>query len=95
MLGGDGLRERRVHGGRVRFVVGHKNRAFDCCRDGEGHGSVLCSYSNLTIARGAVVTLETTARHDSAEDFCRLKAPCCIAMGWIFIPAYCVAIPTG
>ena len=46
--------------GRVRFVVGHKNRAFDCCRDGEGHGSVLCSYSNLTIARGAVVTLETT-----------------------------------
>ena len=24
------------------------------------------------------------ARHDSAEDFCRLKAPCCTAMDWIF-----------
>ena len=33
------------------------------------------------------------ARHDSAEDFSRLKAPCCTAMDWIFIPAYCFAIP--
>ena len=33
------------------------------------------------------------ARRDSAEDFCRLKAPCCTAMAWIFIPAYCFAIP--
>jgi len=28
------------------------------------------------------------ARHDSAEDFCRLKARRCRAMSWIFIPAY-------
>ena len=31
--------------------------------------------------------------NDSAEDFCRLKAPCCTAMAWIFIPAYCFAVP--
>ena len=33
------------------------------------------------------------ARHDSAEDFCRLNALLCTAMGWIFIPAYCFAVP--
>ena len=33
------------------------------------------------------------ARHGSAEDFCRLKAPCCTAMDWIFIPAHCFALP--
>ena len=33
------------------------------------------------------------ARHDSAEDFCRLKALHCTAMDWIFIPAYRFAIP--
>ena len=33
------------------------------------------------------------ARHDSAEEFCRLKARRCTAMAWIFIPAYCFAIP--
>ena len=32
------------------------------------------------------------ARRDSAEDFCRLKARRCTAMGSIFIPAYCFAI---
>ena len=32
------------------------------------------------------------ARHDSAEDFCRLKARRCTAMDRIFIPAYCFAI---
>ena len=35
----------------------------------------------------------SAARHDSAEDFCRLKAPCCTAKAWIFIPAYCFAVP--
>ena len=33
------------------------------------------------------------ARHESAEDFCRLKARRCTAMDWIFIPAYSFAIP--
>ena len=33
------------------------------------------------------------ARQDSAEHFCRLEAPCCTAMGWLFIPAYCFAVP--
>ena len=37
-------------------------------------------------------TIDWCARHDSAEDFCRLKAPCCTTMDWIFIPAYCFAI---
>ena len=46
--------------GSVRFIVGHKNRHFDCCDDGEGHGGILCSYTNLTIAEGAVVTVETS-----------------------------------
>ena len=41
--------------GNIRFVVGHKNRKFDCCDDGEGHGGVLCSYTNLTIKENAVV----------------------------------------
>ena len=36
---------------------------------------------------------KTVARHDSAEDFCRLKARRCTAMAWIFIPAYCFALP--
>ena len=33
------------------------------------------------------------ARHDSAEDFSRLDALLFTAMAWIFIPAYCFAIP--
>ena len=33
------------------------------------------------------------ARHDSAEYSCRLKARRCTAMDWIFILAYCFAIP--
>ena len=32
------------------------------------------------------------ARQDSTEDFCRLKARRCTAMGSIFIPAHCFAI---
>ena len=38
-------------------------------------------------------TVNLTARHDSAEDFSRLGALLFTAMGWIFIPAYCFAIP--
>lgn len=37
--------------------------------------------------------LKYDARHDSAVDFCRLKAPWCTAMDWIFISAHCFAIP--
>ena len=33
------------------------------------------------------------ARHDFAEDFSRLNALLCTAIGWIFIPAYCFAVP--
>ena len=33
------------------------------------------------------------ARRDSAEDFSRLNALLFTAMAWIFIPAYCFAIP--
>ena len=33
------------------------------------------------------------ARQDSAEDFSRLNALLCTATDWIFIPAYCFAIP--
>ena len=35
----------------------------------------------------------TWARHDSADDFSRLNALLFTAMDWIFIPAYCFAIP--
>ena len=33
------------------------------------------------------------ASQDSAEDTCRLKAPCCTAMDWILIPTFCSANP--
>ncbi len=36
---------------------------------------------------------DVPARRDSAEDFSRLNALLCTAMGWIFIPAYCFAVP--
>ena len=44
------------------------------------------------------VTVEITAHHEGPvmilqRTFCRLKAPCCTAMDWIFILAYCFAIP--
>ena len=41
----------------------------------------------------AVSLAAGNARHDSAEDFCRLKARRYTAMDWIFILAYCFAIP--
>ena len=34
-----------------------------------------------------------SARRDSAEDFSRLNALLFTAMAWIFIPAYCFAVP--
>jgi hypothetical protein len=50
-------------GGRLRFVWTGSNESdggeLDCCEDGEGHGSILCSNSNLTIATGAVVSVES------------------------------------
>lgn len=46
--------------GNVRFLVGHRSKKFDCCDDGEGHGGILCSDSNLTIAEKALVTIATT-----------------------------------
>ena len=39
------------------------------------------------------VASDATARHDFTDDFCRLKAQRCTAMDWIFILAYCFAIP--
>ena len=39
------------------------------------------------------LALVIPARHDSAEHFSRLKALHCTAMGLIFIPAYCFAVP--
>ena len=41
--------------GHLRFIAGNAN---DCCFDGEGHGSILCSESNMTIAQAAHVTVE-------------------------------------
>lgn len=45
--------------GNLRFIVGKKSQAFDCCRDGESHGSILCSYDGLTVAKDAHVVVET------------------------------------
>ena len=41
--------------------------ANDCCHDGEGHGSIMCTDSggNITIAPGAVITVQ--ARSDDPE----------------------------
>ena len=41
---------------------------------------------------GTKVDIQVARRDSAAEDFCRLKAPCCTAMAWIFIPADCFAI---
>ena len=43
--------------------------------------------------QGATLITKTIARQDSAEDFSRLNALLCTATDWIFIPAYCFAIP--
>ena len=40
-----------------------------------------------------LVLVEVDARQASAEDFSRLDALLFTAMAWIFIPAYCFAIP--
>ena len=50
--------------GRIAFVAGVAN---DCCHDGEGHGSIMCTDSggNITIAPGAVITVQ--ARSDDPE----------------------------
>ena len=47
--------------GRLTFVAG---QAKDCCHDGEGHGSIMCTDSggNITIAPGAVVTVMALGR---------------------------------
>ena len=47
----------------------------------------------LTNLVGDDVLVVPTARQDSAEDFSRLNALLFTAMGWIFIPAYCFAVP--
>jgi hypothetical protein len=51
--------------GRIIFVAG---QAHDCCHDGEGHGSIMCTDSggNITIALGAIITVK--ARSDDPED---------------------------
>lgn len=50
--------------GRLTFVAGQAN---DCCHDGEGHGSIMCTDSggNITFAPGAVITVK--ARSDDPE----------------------------
>ena len=65
--------------GRVRFVVGHKSRQFDCMRDGEAHGSILGSDSNLTFARNAAVSVETT------DDTVVINPGGFWTGGWIFV----------
>ena len=56
----------------------------------------LMGISLASLQRGEEAVLAyhaSIARHDSAEDFCRLNALLCTAVGWIFIPAYCFALP--
>eukprot|EP00912_Choanoflagellata_sp_UC4_P001640 UC4_evm6s1044 len=48
-----------VLSGFIRFVVDHMDKNIDCCDDGEGHGSILCSYSNLTLTKNARISVET------------------------------------
>ena len=62
------------------------------------HFDIGCASSLSVHYRGAKhwhlwTPWDLPARLDSAEDFCRLKAPCCDSQwNWIFIPAYCFAI---
>ena len=52
-----------------------------------------CVFTDIFNAAYFVTVTMTTARHDSAEDFCRSNSRRCTAMDWIFILAYCFAIP--
>ena len=47
----------------------------------------------LTLMSGLVSCHKFDARRDSAEDFSRLNALLFTAVAWIFIPAYCFAVP--
>eukprot|EP01052_Picozoa_sp_SAG31_P007125 SAG31_NODE_336_length_17493_cov_20.694032_4_plen_622_part_00 len=52
--------------GRITFVAGQAN---DCCHDGEGHGSIMCTDSsgNITIAPGAVITVQARSGDPEAS----------------------------
>ena len=58
-------------------------------------GTAKGAQPEITDFKDLVEKFENThfARHDSAVDVCRLKAPRCTAMDWIFIPAHCFALP--
>ena len=52
--------------GRITFAAG---RAKDCCHDGEGHGSIMCTDSggDITIAPGAVITVQAQSDDPGAR----------------------------
>jgi hypothetical protein len=52
--------------GRIVFVAG---QAKDCCGDGEGHGSIMCTDSggNITIEAGAVITVQARSNDPEAS----------------------------
>ena len=51
------------------------------------------SYNPAFVAQGEVMRGYRTGRLVSAEDFSRLDALLFTAAAWIFIPAYCFALP--
>ena len=67
------------YGGADTAIPGIVSDSFDCFMDQLG------AFADKGGAAGV--------RRDFAEDFSRLKARRCTAMAWIFIPAYCFAIP--
>ena len=81
---------------RVNFQRGHGVSIGSDCSAGVQN----VTFEDITCnGTAAGVRLKTqrgrggVARHDSAEDFFRLNALLFTAMGWIFIPAYCFAVP--
>ena len=82
----------------------HSGVSLSCTGDGrytcmdvvlESAATLPCSLDCVSTGKEVCKSLvfNCAARQDSAEDVCRLKAPCCAAMTWIFIPAYSCAIP--
>ena len=71
----------------VENLLGGENEGFKCIMLNFNHERWMIIVAIVRACRAV------TARQGSAEHVSRLKALHCTAMAWIFIPAYCFAIP--
>ena len=76
-------------GDRLKYIDGHEH--CNLLENGKGYNHTDSSVDQDDEDAAKENWGFLIARHDSAEDFSRLNALLCTAMGWIFIPAYCFA----